>query len=437
MATVKYFLNKFVEAAHAEQYTLMDAFRRYLITTCWRKLVSCTIQWSYSGMLYHLYEISHEQVKLAFIEHHASCSNAFSKLNDGLLLDEMDAFFYDDETMIQFLMSSYPSLLPRFTALEVKYLRARLRKEKQLKEGMTLYDGTTCFEFHQLLIAAFVAIAKKLSQLNKTPQTEPVVRATLFTSIFCFASFIWGLTESRAIQVHLAILEKAQLLHLPDVCDFSKFEGFTRDCGYNCFLSTRKLSGRRFVNAGGETLTANAETLADPETLRTAVDAQIQTEAAEAENESTPAEKDDLGTTYQRQLASVMTHFGASSILGRYSQSRKGSPRLFDVMVIQVQKPKGQLCKDGYDTMMKNIFPDTDERDRATTAIFDISKQMMKSPISASVCIGGDLQYILNSPHKIAYGATAHCEILLTTFLKYREIFKDDFDNNLRLLIEV
>ena len=185
-------------------------------------------------------------MKLAFIKHHASCSNAFSKLNDRLLLDEMDAFFYNNETMIQFLMSSYPSSLPRFMALEVKYLRARLRKEKQLKEGMTLYDeegmtlydGTTCFEFHQLLIAAFVAFAKKLSQLNKTPQTEPVVWATLFTSIFCFASFIWGLTESHAIWVHLAILEKVQLLHLPDVCDFSKFKGFTRDCRYNCFLST-------------------------------------------------------------------------------------------------------------------------------------------------------------------------------------------------------
>ena len=84
-----------------------------------------------------------------------------------------------------------------------------------------------------------------------------------------------------------------------------------------------------------ETLT-DAETLADSETLMPAIEAQIQTEAAEAKNESTPGEKDDLGTTYQRWLALVVTHLGASSILGRYSQSRKDSPHPFNVMVIQV-----------------------------------------------------------------------------------------------------
>ena len=187
-----------LESVPAKQYNLIDAFRRYLIAACWRKLVSCTIQWSYSEMLHHLHEISHEQVKIAFTQHHDSCSNAFSKLNNGLLLDEMDIFF-NNETMMKCLMSSYPSLLPHFMALKVKYLSARLRKKKQLKEGMTIYDEATCFEFHQLLIATFVSFARELSQLNMTPRNNSVVWAKLCILIFCFAFLIWGLTESCAI----------------------------------------------------------------------------------------------------------------------------------------------------------------------------------------------------------------------------------------------
>ena len=73
--------------------------------------------------------------------------------------------------------------------------------------------------------------------------------------------------------------------------------------------------------------------------------------------------------------------------------------------------------------MMKNIFPDAKEQGHATAAICEVSKQMTKAQTQALVCIGGDFQYILNHPHnKIAYGATAHCKILLATFLKYRDI---------------
>ena len=89
------------------------------------------------------------------------------------------------------------------------------------------------------------------------------------------------------------------------------------------------------VMAEDKTLT-DAETLANSETFRPAIEAQIQTEAAEAENESTPGGKNDLGTTYWRWLALVVTHFRASSILGRYSQNRKGSLCPFDVIIIQV-----------------------------------------------------------------------------------------------------
>ena len=70
--------------------------------------------------------------------------------------------------------------------------------------------------------------------------------------------------------------------------------------------------------------------------------------------------------------------------------------------------------------MMKNIFSDVKEQGHATTAICEISKQMTKSQTQSLVCIGRDVQYILNNPcNKIAYGATAHCEILLAMFLKY------------------
>jgi len=188
MATVKSFLNKYKDPNGANQYALMDAFRRYLIASCWRKMHSRSIQWSYSGMIYHLHQISHAQVTLAFAKHYNSCSDTVS--NDGLLLDWMGTFF-DNEQAVGSLISSYPGVQSPFSALDVKYLRAPRRSER-FQRGFTIYDETTCFEFHKLLIAALVGYAKGLKKLNTTPQADPVARAAQIMPIYFFASLLWA-----------------------------------------------------------------------------------------------------------------------------------------------------------------------------------------------------------------------------------------------------
>jgi hypothetical protein len=163
IATVTSFINRYKDNP-GKRTSLFETFLQYLIAACYKKMSKRVRQWSFIGVLYHLHAVPDEHVQLVFDQYH---------VKDLVLPAETPTSVnilgrYLSPEVIPFIIDNYPG---GRESMSLSTLSAKLSARE-----VNIYDGTTCVEFHKLLIATLIGYAKSLRIVD--PQTKVVHAVT-------------------------------------------------------------------------------------------------------------------------------------------------------------------------------------------------------------------------------------------------------------------
>lgn len=101
-------------------------------------------------------------------------------------------------------------------------------------EVQLLYDETTCFEFHQLVVATLLAYGGALNVLyatQKEDERDLQNEVTLVRRVWHCATFLWWIAYLGTLRHHLGVLNKRGWFVVPIYDDgaietFQQFTGF-------------------------------------------------------------------------------------------------------------------------------------------------------------------------------------------------------------------
>jgi hypothetical protein len=198
--------------------------------------------------------------------------------------------------------------------LEVSCLQAQLYPDQVHQPAYTIYNDKTCVKFHKLLVATLLAYANALTKLNSTSchNSQNHASAGYVMSVFNFARLLLLIADSWALQLHLAILERAQHLPAPKLADFS--------C-YSLFAQSFNLVYQPLMRNTGGSETAGTE----------------EDEDVAAVDDPASKGRMDFVTFYWGRIHKQAAHFGALQILEGYCRMRSDTFANLQVPLIAVK----------------------------------------------------------------------------------------------------
>ena len=236
--------------------------------------------WAAQGFIYHLGKVEESKLRAVAPQTASSLRND-SNLSDRLL--EME----DDARIQEVVMKTCPadSVRSPLTSLLSACRQMQTLPRQEGRAGLpgisALYNKTTCFEFHQLLVATLLSYGKALDKFKdalanhkKQPDLQSVVRKA--DEVWTCSSLLWSIAYSRILENHLEILRQNGWLAAPVnrdfsfYSDFTHFEGnkkqeiFTADEGGNKWEAVNALSASGLARGdeGGSSTSDNSAGLA-------------------------------------------------------------------------------------------------------------------------------------------------------------------------------
>ena len=458
-----------------QRLALQQIFQAYLVVNCWEKMHRRVRQWSFLGVIYQLYKISDGEVVQAYQRHWSTRDEAEAEArSDGLLVKYLADFFSPESGIYENILRSYPGRLANLHGLKQKLWIAQSITEMQSPK-LTIYDESSCTDFHKFLVAILIAYAKSLHTLySKGKKKEPSVVDSL-NDFHRYAVLLYIVTESRAFRLHIGVLAHSRHLSLPQYHNINEYQSFgaAQELGWitgngsgamgKTAKAERKGKGNergneeekkkwQGNNEGGREEEARRM---NPAALSEVQDAEA--EDAEAEDAAVSSvgivkqmTADDLGTAYRKYIGIQVAHFGAATMLKRYSRhlSRTDPASTFEAPFITVKRLQGKISWSRVTQLLKDLavdentsgeIEDSERRwrqyekviwDIATLAPSAASKLFRKLiDGSGGSCDDADAEVM----------GAVHCELALAIILKFGKMLPttDILTDHLRELLAV
>ena len=202
----------------------LPEFITYLVTRSWKKMHRRIHHWSSQGFIYYLGKVDETALRDA--------APAASPLRNDFPLASMLVDLDDTNDIQKFVMTrtgmplEIPSLLTASRDMEMMPRREGLEKKD---EESGLYNKTTCFEFHQLLVSTLLSFGKALEGYAdaRGKRFEDLVDRA--EEVYTCGNILWSIGYSRILRSHLKVLCREGWLRLPvnSKNDLDKFFVFT------------------------------------------------------------------------------------------------------------------------------------------------------------------------------------------------------------------
>jgi hypothetical protein len=161
----------------------------------------------------------------------ASSFQNHPKLSEKLLEMEGDAEIQDiimKTCLVASVRSPITSLLSMCHTMQ---MLTRQEGQARLQGVSALYNKTTCFEFHQLLVATLLSYGKVLNKFVKAMKgkTQPDLQnlVCIADEVWACTTLLWSIVYSHILENHLDILHQNRWLTLPINWGFSVYCDFT------------------------------------------------------------------------------------------------------------------------------------------------------------------------------------------------------------------
>ena len=229
MATVAHYMN------HVRIYkdnplittSKLPQFITYLVTRSWRKMHRRIHHWSSQGFIYYLGQVDEATLRDA-VQPVSPLRNDSSFSVRLMGMDRKNVIRKFVTTTSTGMPLAITSLLTSCRDMEMMPRREGLEKEDEVSG---LYNKTTCFEFHQLLVSILLSFGKALDGYadahGKKRFEDLVDRAE---EVYECGTLLWFIGYSRILRSHLNVLREEGWLHLPANSkeDLDKFSDFTK-----------------------------------------------------------------------------------------------------------------------------------------------------------------------------------------------------------------
>jgi hypothetical protein len=201
-------------------------FAAYIVARCFTKMRLRVGHKSSEGFIYCLGQVDEEKLRKAVAE------------KDGYTyvgrrnLDLMKSVVERPDLLQRYVIDHCP---PTYNASEPTRLISAWRRivdHPQQQAQSRLYDGNTCIDFHQLLVAALLAYGKALDELYESRKNAAMTDLIpLAKQIRYCAGLLWRLAYSGVLRHHLEVLDENDWLHLPQyrprqVASYQRFTNF-------------------------------------------------------------------------------------------------------------------------------------------------------------------------------------------------------------------
>ena len=184
-------------------------FAAYIVARCFTKMRLRVGHKSSEGFIYCLGQVDEEKLQKAVAE------------KDGYTyvgrrnLDLMKSVVERPGLLQRYVIDHCP---PTYNASEPTRLISAWRRivdHPQQQAQSRLYDGNTCIDFHQLLVATLLAYGKALDELYESRKNAAMTDLTpLAQRIRYCAGLLWRLAYSGVLRHHLEVLDTNNWLHL-------------------------------------------------------------------------------------------------------------------------------------------------------------------------------------------------------------------------------
>ena len=206
----------------------LPQFIEYLVTRSWKKMHRRIHHWSSQGFIYYLGRVDETALRDA-------APAASSLLNDSPLSVKLMSM--DRKNTIQKFVATTSTGMPLATTslltvcrdMEKMPRREGLEKEDEVSG---LYNKTSCFEFHQLLVSTLLSFGKALEGYAdaRGKRFEDLVDRA--EQVYECGTLLWVIGYSRILRNHLEVLRKKGWLYLPansmnHLNEFLMFTNFT------------------------------------------------------------------------------------------------------------------------------------------------------------------------------------------------------------------
>jgi hypothetical protein len=204
----------------------MPEFITYLVTRSWKKMHRRIHHWSSQGFIYYLGKVDETALRDA--------APAASPLRNDFPLS-VKLMSMDRKNTIQKFVATTTTGKPLaitslLTACRDMEMMPRQEGVETKNEVSGLYNKTTCFEFHQLLVSTLLSFGKALEGYAdaRGQRFEDLVDRA--EQVYVCGTLLWLIGYSRILRNHLQLLGKKGWLHLPanSENDLNKFFGFTK-----------------------------------------------------------------------------------------------------------------------------------------------------------------------------------------------------------------
>lgn len=412
VATLEDYLAKYRTTDLERRTTLFYNFSKYILITSWRKLLHRMDTSHSKFFIDDLSKVGEQDILAAFTEHSASLPEASRSdyAIAGLLLG------MEKEEMQRLVPAGLPNLLAAF---------ARLREAKsgQAPMGLGAYSATTCYEFHQLLIASLIAyrdalraFGMELTGLNVLANTkdrdEDELRKCQCRVKQCAEwlwkcyYLLWRISFSQMLPHHLALLSKGQCLSFPGSDNIPADQESLRD-----------RHGSSGVDASGQRNWAEGEDGREDDYVHVL--------------KQKFAADDNTGNMLYRWCRRQVVHFAAHAILTRYCT--EADPKDTLISIIAARDTTTEMVD--WENLIHSLsaeaakVPDTTHSSRACHlepfdapfAIREIKRRVQE--FSGMTCdsilkeFGRNIDQALNL-HPLFYGRL-HCEAILASLIAY------------------
>ena len=167
--------------------------------------------WSTLGFLRNLGGLEERRLRDIFRKHSHNLPR--STRRDTALCNELRNI--EAEGMLSTVMSSHP-VKPTPEPRRLMATLLEVQSSPNQVEGLGAYTEETCFEFHQLLIAAIFGFGKALRSLHDHRKLSYVERSRYIQVVVQFGNLLWRIAFSRILGHHLTLLQSGSFLSIPN-----------------------------------------------------------------------------------------------------------------------------------------------------------------------------------------------------------------------------
>ena len=150
----------------------------------------------------------------------------------------------DREGMFSVVMSFHPIPTPEPRRLVAALLEVQSAPDQVF--GLGAYSEESCFEFHQLLVAAIFGFGETLELLHKHRHLPCMERARYIQMVVQLGNLLWRIADSRILGHHLTLLQSGSFLSTPSPKEKEVYRTFAS------FVPLRKASSKRPTDFGGQ-----------------------------------------------------------------------------------------------------------------------------------------------------------------------------------------